>query len=163
MKKSFFVLMLAAGFIANVNATDNAGTVISSGTPIPVDNTGCSLLSESVSINTSTGVFGAYACNTTDNIIAVSTCHPNGRKGTVTVSCTVGAAGQPADCAQPTGSTCVPDATATPAVTCPGTGTVLGGVTNVATTAGGRVGGVAAANCVTGGSTTAEAATAAEL
>lgn len=163
MKKSFFALMLVTGFIANANATDNAGTVITSGTPIPVTALGCSLLSEAVAINTSTGVFGAYACNTVRNIISVSTCHPNGRKGTVTVNCLVGSPGAPANCA-PTVAGCATDNTdPQKPVYCAGTGTVLGGVTNVATTAGGRVGGVPAANCVANGSTTAEAAAAAGL
>nr|WP_298135814.1 hypothetical protein [uncultured Pseudomonas sp.] len=153
MKKIIFGVMLSVGIVSGAFAADNAGTVIPSGTAITA-GTGndCSLLSEDVTINLSNNVFGAYACNTTDNVIGVATCHPTGRKGNVQVACDPTSASAPAGCT-------ATDASA-PTV---GTATVQGGLAFTASTRGGSVTGTNAANCVAGGSTTAEAATAADL
>ncbi|WP_457787989.1 hypothetical protein [Pseudomonas sp. PL-6] len=153
MKKNLFALVVAAAFSAGVMAADNAGTALPDGNIVP-DATGCSLLTEAVRINTSSGVFGAYACNTVDNIVAIATCHPNGRKGDVTVSCTVGAPDAP------TGCTATPD---TGDAADAGTAVVQGGLAFTANSGGGAVQGTSAANCRTGGNTTAEAAAAAGL
>lgn len=166
MKKTLFALLVGAGLVANVYAADNQGSVIASGVNITADAAGCSLLSEEVAINLSQNVFGAYACNTDDNVIAVSTCHPNGRKGRVAVNCEVGNPAAPDDCVMTpaaTAANCTVDASTTPPTYCAGTGTVSGGLTNVASTSGGAVLGSPALNCVTGGDTEAEAALAAGL
>lgn len=153
MKKVIFGVMLSVGVVGSTFAADDAGTVIPSGTAITAGaGNDCSLLSEDVTINLSNNVFGAYACNTTDNVIAVATCHPTGRKGNVQVACDPTDANAPEGCA-------ATDASA-PTV---GTATVLGGLAYTASTSGGSVTGTNAENCVTGGSTTAEAATAAGL
>lgn len=53
-----------------------------SATPIQVtaDATGCELLSESINVSLSKGVAGGYSCNTGTNVIAVTTCNPDGKK-----------------------------------------------------------------------------------
>ncbi|MDX1369594.1 hypothetical protein [Pseudomonas sp.] len=156
MKHVIFGLL--AGFVvcADVMAAD-VGTAIPDG--VAIDTTvaaGCSLLSEDVTINMSNSVFGAYACNVEDNVIGIATCHPTGRKGNVTVACdptaVSGGVGFVAGCT-------VTDAQA-PTV---GTGTVQGGLAFTASSQGGRVSGAAAANCVAGGDTIAEAQDAAGL
>ncbi|MDP2244447.1 hypothetical protein [Pseudomonas sp.] len=152
MKKVIFGLVAGLAVSANVMAAD-AGAAIPSGTAI--DTTvaaGCSLLSEAVVINLSNNVFGAYACNVVDNIIAVATCHPTGRKGPVTVACLTDA------------TTPVPGCTATPDTgdaANAGTASVQGGLAYTGSSNGGRVGGTNAATCVAGGNTIAEAAAAA--
>lgn len=40
----------------------------------------CTLLSEDVRVSLSASVQGGYECDTDTNVIAVSMCHPNGRK-----------------------------------------------------------------------------------
>ncbi|MGV0056708.1 hypothetical protein [Stutzerimonas sp. 381-2] len=151
MKKAIFALVAGLSMTTQVIAAD-AGSAIPSGTAIPATTAGCSLLSEDVTINLSNNVFGAYACNITDNVIAVATCHPTGRKGNVTVSCDPTDANAPAGCAA-----------ADAAAPTEGTATVQGGLAFTASSRGGRVSGTAAANCVTGGSTVAEAQAAAGL
>lgn len=153
MKKVIFGLVAGLAVSANVMAAD-AGSAIPSGDAI--DTTvaaGCSLLSEAVTINLSNNVFGAYACNVADNIIAVATCHPAGRKGDVTVACTVGATDAPEGC---TATADTGDAATA------GTAVVQGGVTYTGSSQGGRIGGTNAAACVAGGNTIAEAVAAAQ-
>lgn len=148
MKKLLISLLIGTVCASSAFATDDAGTAMGGS----VATTDCSLLTEAVTINLSQSVVGAYACNTTDNIIAVATCHPSGRKGSTTVQCSV------AD-----GNGCV----ATPATdddADAGTVEVQGGVAYTGSTEGGRIVGVAASNCTTtGATTTAEAETAARL
>ncbi|WP_417791991.1 hypothetical protein [Stutzerimonas xanthomarina] len=151
MKKVIFALVAGLTMSTQVFAAD-AGSVIPSGTAIATTTAGCSLLSEDVTINLSNNVFGAYACNVTDNIIGVATCHPTGRKGNVTVACDPTAANAPTGCT----------ATSSTAPTV-GTASVQGGLAFTASSQGGRVSGTAAANCVAGGSTVPEAQAAAEL
>lgn len=157
MKKTFLVAALGFAISAtSAFAADNTGTVMSGA----VATTDCSLLSEDVNINLSANVFGAYACNTADNVIAVATCHPNGRKGAVQVACDPVANPAatppytpPAGCA----------VRANPANPNDGVMTVQGGLAFTASTSGGSVQGANAENCVTGGNTTAEAEDAAGL
>lgn len=149
MKKNFMLAVAAFGFSLSALAADNAGTPIT--VAITPDAAGCSLLTEEVTINLSAGVFGSYACNTDDNLIGVATCHPNGRKGNVVVSCSVAA-----------GNGCVATPDASDAAD-NGTITVQGGVAFTASSGGGTVNGAAAQNCAAGGNVNAEAATAAQL
>ncbi|MHA6492529.1 hypothetical protein ACX0MV_04675 [Pseudomonas borbori] len=153
MKKNILGFALALSFSSAVLAADNAGTVLPA-IAITPDAAGCSLLTEGVRINTSAGVFGAYACNTVDNIVAIATCHPNGRKGDVSVNCTVGDPAAPAGCVATADTGDAVDA---------GTATVQGGLAFTANSGGGAVQGTRAANCAIGGNTTAEAASAAGL
>lgn len=163
MKKLIFGV-LASVFASGVMAADG-GEAISSGTAITADAAGCSLLSEQVTINLSSGVFGAYACNVVGNVIGVATCHPNGRKGDVTADCNpVAVAADPANgvvaYTPPAGCAVKPAPNTDPTN---GSVTVRGGLAYTASSRGGRVGGDNAANCVAGGSTVAEAQTAAGL
>ena len=68
MKKAIFALVAGLSMTTQVIAAD-AGSAIPSGTAIPATTAGCSLLSEDVTINLSNNVFGAYACNITDNVV----------------------------------------------------------------------------------------------
>jgi len=156
MKKVIFALVAGIAFSTSALAAD-AGAAITSGTAIDTTaGAGCSLLSEDVTINLSNSVFGAYACNVTDNVIGVATCHPTGRKGNVSVACdptaTQGQTGFVAGCTATAG-----------AAANVGTATVQGGLAFTASSQGGRVTGAEAANCVTGGNTIAEAQGAAGL
>lgn len=157
MKKNILALCIAfSSFSTVVLAADDAGTTISG----PVATTDCSLLTEDVTLNLSQSVFGAYACNTTDSVIAVATCHPTGRKGNIIVACdpvanpaAVPPYAPPAGCA----------IKANPANANDGQMTVKGGLTFTANTGGGTVQGTEAINCKTGGNTETEAAAAAGL
>ena len=148
MKKLLISLLIGTACASSAFAADNTGTAMGGS----VASTDCSLLTEAVTINLSQSVVGAYACNTTDNIIAVATCHPSGRKGSTTVQCSVAS-----------GEGCV----ATPATdddADAGTMEVQGGVAYTGSTQGGRIVGVAALNCTANSATTtAEAETAANL
>lgn len=163
MKKVIFGV-LASVFVSGAMAAD-AGTAISSGVAITPDSGGCSLLSEQVTINLSSGVFGAYACNAVGNVIGVATCHPNGRKGDVAADCNPVAVTADPDngvvgYTPPAGCTVKPAPNTEPTN---GSVIVRGGLAYTASSQGGRVGGANAANCVAGGSTVAEAQDAAGL
>lgn len=147
MKKLLISLFVGTACISSAFAADNTGTTMGG----PITTTQCSLLTEDVTINLSNAVFGAYACNTADNIIAVATCHPSGRKGPATVQCSV-AAGQ--------GCVATPATDDDPDV---GTRVVQGGVAYTGSTQGGRIQGTNAANCTNAGNTTGEAEAAAGL
>lgn len=154
MKKVNIALFMTFAIAGNVMAAD-AGSAIVNAEQVPNTAAGCSLLSEPVTLNISNGVVGAYACNTEDNIIGVATCHANGRKS-VTFDCNPSLedddAGYVEGCEAVDGSTTV------------GTATADNGVAYVASTRGGRVAGVPAANCSgTGATTVAEAQDAALL
>lgn len=164
MKKNFFALAILASFSFGAVAADNAGTAIPDNGLIQAAAAGCSLLTEDVTLNLSNNVFGAYACNTAANIVAIATCHPNGRKGNIAVDCDPVARAEsspgagdgytpPQGCTLKSNNQGPND----------GTMTVQGGLAFSASSRGGRVQGVSAQNCRTGGNTTAEAATAANL
>lgn len=61
-------------------ATGASATALTQGGATTVSTTNCPLLKEGVTLNLSKDVAGAYACESSTNVIAVSTCHPNGRK-----------------------------------------------------------------------------------
>lgn len=159
MKKNILALCIAFGAFSTVAlAADDAGTAIPGNGLVQTGD--CSLLTEDVTLNLSQNVFGAYACNTTDSVIAVATCHPTGRKGNILVPCdpvanpaATPAYVPPAGCA----------IKANPANVNDGEMTVKGGLTFTANTGGGTVQGTSALNCKTGGNTTAEAAAASGL
>lgn len=90
-----------------------AGQLAASDTPTPQTVTSaanCTLLSQDITVSLSKSVAGGYECDADTNVIAVSTCNPNGKKtgtnnnfytssgagGSVTVesdaACTAGAA-----------------------------------------------------------------------
>lgn len=78
MKKiALAVLSLAIAPMAS------AGELAASSTPAPITvsaTTDCTLLSNDIKVSLSKDVAGGYACNTTSNLIAVTTCNPNGKK-----------------------------------------------------------------------------------
>lgn len=88
MKKLLITLggIVSIAFSTSVFAADNADEAIAAdqigtgeGTRASIAVGDCSLLTEQVSINLSSGVAGGYHCATASNIIAVGACHPNGR------------------------------------------------------------------------------------
>ncbi|GIZ11644.1 hypothetical protein [Pseudomonas sp. NCCP-436] len=82
---------IVASFIAvaGIFSTSAFATPISSGTPIQPGNQGCALLSEAVTINLSSNVYGAYNCNVANNTIRVATCHKGGSRKQATIACAV--------------------------------------------------------------------------
>ncbi|QLF92945.1 hypothetical protein HW090_06955 [Pseudomonas sp. ABC1] len=66
-----------------------SATPISSGVPIQAGNAGCELLSEAVTINLSSNVYGAYHCDLDNNVIRIATCHKAGSRKKSTVNCAV--------------------------------------------------------------------------
>ncbi|MDZ7662341.1 hypothetical protein [Thiohalophilus sp.] len=88
MKKLLITLggIVGIAFSTSVFAADDTDEAIAAdqigngeGTQQTIQVGDCSLLTENVSINLSSGVAGGYHCATASNIIAVGTCHPNGR------------------------------------------------------------------------------------
>lgn len=73
MKKelSVFALAMAPAF-ALAQATGIGGTTT-------VQTNDCSLLQDNLRIQLSSNVVGAYNCDTTNNVIAISACHTSGR------------------------------------------------------------------------------------
>ncbi|WP_324731764.1 hypothetical protein [Pseudomonas paeninsulae] len=163
MTKNILALLVAAGISAGVMAADNAGTAIpANGVITTVAAAGCSLLSEDVVLNLSSGVKGSYACNTALNVVAVAACHPNGRKQGVSVDCDP----VPRDATAPGGAYVPPQGCAVKASpTSPNDGSMIvqGGVTYAASSRGGRVQGVQALACTAAGNVNTEVATAAGL
>lgn len=147
-------LILGLGFSVAGFAADDTGTAFTDGAPITANAAGCSLLNEDVRINLSNNVYGAYACNTTSNRIAVATCHPNGMKGTWNVPIMV----PDPDWVDPS------DGSTAPMIDSGETEEASGGRAYTASSDGGKVIAANSTNCVvTGGSVTAEAAARAGL
>ncbi|WP_341647032.1 hypothetical protein [Thauera sp. SDU_THAU2] len=147
IKKTLGIL-LGIAVSASVMAADDAGTPFTSGEPITNDAAGCSLLREAVRINLSNLVYGAYACNTASNRIAVATCHPNGQKGAWTVTPMI----PDPDWVDPNDGSTAPMIPGQPQQ-------ATGGRAYTTSSDGGRVIEANSQNCVvTGGSVTAEAA-----
>jgi hypothetical protein len=96
MKKIAFALAVMS-FSVGASAT-----ALPQGERTNVSNTDCTLLVEGVNLTLSNQVAGAYACNDETNTIAVTTCHPNGRKpgGTNNFFYTASSAGGGIDDAQ---------------------------------------------------------------
>ena len=85
MKKYLIGLAMATSiFAANGYAAE-----IKSGTPITADAAGCELLSQKVTINLSSNVFGAFSCQKANNVIKVATCHKGGNRKIETIKCAV--------------------------------------------------------------------------
>lgn len=141
MKKAL-VMLAGLGLSLNVMATDDAAAAFVGGDKITAA-AGCSLLGETVQMNLSSNVLGAYGCNITDSVIGVATCHTSGKKGTWTQ-----------DVYEDT------DADPTTPMVLTGTTEVFGGKAFQGSTAGGSITAVNTTTCLaTGGSTTTEAAT----
>lgn len=77
MKKNIFALII--GLSVSTFATADAFEPNADGLEI-IETTDCALLNEGVRISMSKDVEGGYECNTGTNQIAVSFCHPNGKK-----------------------------------------------------------------------------------
>ncbi|TBV14044.1 hypothetical protein [Stutzerimonas kirkiae] len=80
-------LLLAPMLITAIPCASAA--TISSGVPIQAGNTGCELLSEAVTINLSSNVYGAYACDLDNNVIRIATCHKAGSRKKSTINCAI--------------------------------------------------------------------------
>jgi hypothetical protein len=85
MKKLLLSVFIAASTISSFASA----APIASGTPIQPGNTGCQLLSEAVTINLSSNVYGAYTCTTATNVMRVATCHQGGSRKQATVACAI--------------------------------------------------------------------------
>ncbi len=86
MKKLAIAALVSLGLGASFSAS-------AAGTAVPTDgskitNADCSLLSDSVKVNLSSNVKGAYSCNDATNTIKVGTCHDAGSR-TDTLTCKV--------------------------------------------------------------------------
>jgi hypothetical protein len=80
MKKQIFTVALSALFVSSAFATTlPANRVI---TPIA-----CPTISTPITINTSSGVNGAYSCNVVGNAAAVALCHSAGSRQARVVGC----------------------------------------------------------------------------
>lgn len=94
MMKKTIAALIAAG-LAGVSgfgyAADDAVTKIESGVYVENDATGCSLLRDRVTVNTSVGTTLVYNCLTADSKINVGGCHASGSTKPTQVKCvTVG-------------------------------------------------------------------------
>lgn len=89
MKKSITALIVAglAGTSGLAYAADNAVTAIQSGVYVENDNTGCSILRDRVTVNTSNGVTLVYNCLTASNKVNVGACHTAGSAKPTQVDC----------------------------------------------------------------------------
>lgn len=91
MKKSiaaaFFVGL--AGASVGAYSADNTVTQISSGVYVENDNTGCSILRDRVTVNTSNGVTLVYNCITASNKVNLGACHSSGSQKPTQVPCVV--------------------------------------------------------------------------
>ncbi|WP_313285686.1 hypothetical protein [Stutzerimonas kunmingensis] len=83
MKKLIFSATLVASMFSSV-AFGAAETIDPSKA---VTKTECSLLGDSVSLNLSANVQGAYNCHKDDNSIRVATCHVAGSRKDTTIKC----------------------------------------------------------------------------
>ena len=93
MKKVMMSLALVLG--AGVVVPAMAAPIVSGEA---IDSDACELLGETVRLNLSANVTGAYSCNTSTSTIRVATCHAAGSRTPTMVSCVNSAApGEPAD------------------------------------------------------------------
>jgi hypothetical protein len=114
-----------------------AGTAITSNTTVTA--VACTLLQDDLKLQLSSGVVGAYDCNTTANAIRLSSCHTSGRVTQRTSKTVV----------NPSACTADPNDTAACAsTTSSGTGAVVASTT----TAGGQMSMKFGGSCDTGGS-----------
>lgn len=89
MKKSIAALIVAglAGTSGLAYAADNTVTTIQSGVYVENDNTGCSILRDRVTVNTSNGVTLVYNCLTASNKVNLGACHTSGSAKPTQVDC----------------------------------------------------------------------------
>jgi hypothetical protein len=91
MKKTITALVVAglAGTSGFAYAADNTVTQISSGVYVENDNTGCSILRDRVTVNTSNGVTLVYNCVTASGKVNLGACHASGSQKPTQVDCVV--------------------------------------------------------------------------
>lgn len=92
MMKKTIVTLIIAGLAATSgfsHAADNTVTQISSGVYVENDATGCSVLRDRVTVNTSTNVTLAYNCLTASNKVNLAGCHSAGSQKPTRVTCSV--------------------------------------------------------------------------
>lgn len=91
MKKSIASLIIAGlALTSGISyAADNVVTQISSGVYVENDATGCSILRDRVTVNTSNGVTLAYNCITAANKVNLAGCHAAGSQKPAQVNCVV--------------------------------------------------------------------------
>lgn len=89
MKKTITALIVAglAGTSGLAYAADNTVTTIQSGVYVENDATGCSILRDRVTVNTSNGVTLVYNCITADSKVNVGACHTSGSAKPTQVDC----------------------------------------------------------------------------
>lgn len=85
MNKTISALLVVGGVFASFGA--HAQTAFSA-SATTISNTECELLGETVTINLSRAVHGAYLCDEATNAIKISTCHETGSRKATTVACT---------------------------------------------------------------------------
>lgn len=86
MKKNLLALFATAA-VAFASSAMAAPTLISGN---PVTSTECAILGDTVKLNLSKGVSGAYNCDETRNAINVGACHASGSRGTTLTCAQVG-------------------------------------------------------------------------
>jgi hypothetical protein len=105
MKKNILAVMFCAGIGISFGAsaaevTPNTGFK-GQGT---VSTTNCKLLAQTVNLNMSNNVWGAYQCDEATSVISVGACHMGGSRSSKEVTCTVDPADAtkflPAGCAK---------------------------------------------------------------
>lgn len=84
MKKNLLALFAISAFACATSAVADGPTAIESGNTI--STTECSILGDSVKLNLSKGVHGAYNCDVTRNAINVGACHETGSRSS-TLTC----------------------------------------------------------------------------
>lgn len=88
MKKNLLALFAVSAF-AFASSAIAAPTAIESGNAIDTDD--CAILSDTVRLNLSKGVHGAYNCDVTQNAINVGACHESGSRSTSLTCAQIGA------------------------------------------------------------------------
>lgn len=114
MKKNLIAALLAVGFGASAGLVVAAPTAFQGNEEVTSGVAGeCPLLSDNVTLGVSANVHGAYNCDETENLVAVSACHEGGSRaqGAACVDLDVDTAGDqlPPGCAGPTGFSTIPD------------------------------------------------------
>lgn len=89
MKKNLLAL-LAASAVVFASSAMAAPTEIESGNDITTTN--CTILGDTVKLNLSKGVRGAYNCDETRNAINVGACHETGSRSSTLVCAQIGTA-----------------------------------------------------------------------
>lgn len=83
MKNNVLALFAVSAIVFASSAMADGPTAIASGTTIaPTGSNNCSILGDSVQLNLSKGVHGAFNCDETRNAINVGACHESGSRST---------------------------------------------------------------------------------